>query len=153
MLHRKLIVAAAALMLAAPAAALDAEQAQKAAETRQGLLKVVVWNFAPLNAMSRDLIPVDPELAGRNAQRIAWLLSMMPDAFRADTREHDVKTEALPVIWEQYDRFEELAGNARRSAEQLVEVAAGGDEEAVKRAAAALLDNCRACHDDFRVDR
>jgi cytochrome c556 len=153
MLHRKLIVAAAALMLAAPAAALDAEQAQKAAETRQGLLKVVVWNFAPLNAMSRDLIPVDPELAGRNAQRIAWLLSMMPDAFRADTREHDVKTEALPVIWEQYDRFEELAGNAPSNSEPLVEVAAGGDEEAVKRAAAALLDNCRACHDDFRVDR
>jgi cytochrome c556 len=153
MLHRKFIVAAAALMLAAPAVALDAEQAQQAAETRQGLLKVVVWNFAPLNAMSRGLIPVDQELAGRNAQRIAWLLTMLPDAFRADTREHDVKTEALPVIWEQYDRFEELAGNARRSAEQLVEVAAGGDEEAVRRAAAALLDNCRACHDDFRVDR
>jgi cytochrome c556 len=153
MLHRKFIVAAAALMLAAPAVALDAEQAQQAAETRQGLLKVVVWNFAPLNAMSRGLIPVDQELAGRNAQRIAWLLTMLPDAFRADTREHDVKTEALPVIWEQYDRFEELAGNAQRSAEQLVEVAAGGDEEAVRRAAAALLDNCRACHDDFRVDR
>lgn len=153
MLHRKLIVAVAALMLATPAAALDAEQAQKAAETRQGLLKVVVWNFAPLNAMSRDLIPVDPALAGRNAQRIAWMLTMLPDAFRADTREHDVKTEALPVIWEQYDRFETLAGNAQRSAEQLVEVAAGGDEAAIKRAVTALFDDCRACHTDFRVPR
>lgn len=153
MLHRNLIIAAAALLLAAPALGLDAEQAQQATETRQGLLKVVAWNFAPLGAMSRDLIPVDQELAGRNAQRIAWLLTMLPDAFRADTREHELKTEALPVIWEQYDRFEELAGNARRSAEDLVEVAAGGDPEAVKRAVAALLDNCRACHNDFRVDR
>lgn len=153
MLHRKLIAAAAALALAAPAVALDAEQAQKAAETRQGLLKVVVWNFAPLNAMSRGLIPVDQELAGRNAQRISWLLTMLPDAFRADTRGHELQTEALPVIWEQYERFEELAGNARRSAEQLVEVAAGGDEEAVKRAVTALFDDCRACHSDFRVAR
>lgn len=153
MLQRKLIAVAAALLLAAPAAALDAEQAQKAAETRQGLLKVVGWNFAPLGAMSRDLIPVERQLAGRNAQRIAWLLTMLPDAFRADTREHELKTEALPVIWERYDRFEELAGNAQRRAEQLVEVAAGGDEEAVKRAVTALLDSCRACHDDFRVAR
>lgn len=151
--HRKLIVAVAALVLAAPAAALDAEQAQKATETRQGLLKVVVWNFAPLNAMSRDLIPVDTELAGRNAQRIAWMLTMLPDAFRADTRAHELKTEALPVIWERYERFEELAGNARRSAEQLVEVAAGGDDEAVRRAVTALFDDCRACHSDFRVAR
>ena len=153
MLQRTLIVAVAALALAGPAVALDAEQAQKATETRQGLLKVVVWNFAPLNAMARGLVPVDHELAGRNAQRIAWLLGMLPDAFRADTRAHDVKTEALPVIWAQYDRFEELAGNARRSAEQLVEVAAGGDAEAVRRAATALFDDCRACHTEFRVPR
>ncbi len=153
MLYRKIIIAAAAMLMAAPAVALDEEQAQKATETRQGLLKVVGWNFAPLGAMSRGLIPWDQDLAVRNAQRVAWLTTMIPDAFRADTREHELQTEALPVIWEKFDRFEELAGNARAGAERLVEVAAGGDEEATKRAIGALLDNCRACHDDFRVER
>ena len=153
MLHRKIIIGAVAMLLAPPAVALDAEQAQRATETRQGVLKVTGWGFTPLNAMSRGLIPWDQDLAVRNAERVAWMMTMIPDAFRADTRAHDVKTEALPVIWEKFDRFEELAGNARRSADRLVEVAAGGDEEATKRAITALFDDCRACHGDFRVPR
>ena len=153
MLYRKLIVAAAALLLTAPAAALDAEQAQKAAETRQAVLKVVGWNIGPMGAMARGLIPWDEELFARNAQRIAWMVTMIPDAFRADTRGHELETEALPVIWEDFARFEELAANARRSADRLVEVAGGGDQDAARQAIGALTDDCRACHDSFRVKR
>ncbi len=151
MMHSgKLAAALVALLLAAPAVALDAEQAEKITETRQGLLKVVGWNFTPLNAMARGLVPWDDALVERNAQRIAWMTTMIPDAFRGDTRGHALDTEARPVIWERFDRFEELATNAQSTAERLVEVAAGGDEAATKRAISALLDDCRACHDDFR---
>jgi cytochrome c556 len=153
MLYRKLIVAVAALLLAAPAIALDAEQAQKAAETRQAVLKIVGWNITPMGAMARDLIPWDEALFARNAQRIAWMTTMIPDAFRADTRAHQLETEALPVIWEDFARFEELAANAQRSAERLVEAARGGDQDAARRAIGALTDDCRACHDTFRVKR
>lgn len=151
MLYRKAAIVLLAALVAAPAVALDAEQAQKATETRQSVLKVVGWNVGPLGAMARGVVPYDAALVARNAQRIAWMASMIPDAFRADTRAHDVTTEALPVIWENYDRFEELAGNVRASAERLAEVAASGDEAAAKQAISALIDNCRACHDDFRV--
>ncbi|MFU8896522.1 MAG: c-type cytochrome [Gammaproteobacteria bacterium] len=146
----KLAAGLAALLLAAPVVALDAEQAGKVTETRQGLLKVVGWNFTPLNAMARGLVPWDDALVERNAQRIAWMTTMLPDAFRGDTRGHALDTEARPVIWERFDRFEELAANAQASAERLVEVATGGDEAATKRAISALLDDCRACHNDFR---
>lgn len=151
--HKKLMVAAAALLLVTPAAALDGEQAEKAAETRQAVLKIVGWNVTPMGAMGRDLIPWDQALFARNAQRIAWTITMLPDAFRADTRGHELETEALPVIWENFERFEELAGNARRSAQRLAEIAAGGDEAASRRALSELTDNCRACHDEFREDR
>jgi cytochrome c556 len=150
---RKIVAAATVLLLAAPLGAMDAEQAEKAAETRQAVLKIVGWNITPLGAMARDLIPWDQQLAARNAQRIAWTLTMMPDAFRADTRAHELETEALPVIWENFARFEELAGNALRNAQRLAEVAAGGDEAATRQALATLTDDCRACHDDFRVRR
>ena len=151
MLYRKLAVILLAGIVAAPAVALDAEQAQKATETRQSVLKVVGWNIGPLGAMARGLVPYDAELVARNAQRIAWMASMLPDAFRADTRPHDVTTEALPVIWENYARFEELAGNTQASAEKLAQIAAGGDEAAAKQAIGALIDDCRACHNDFRL--
>jgi cytochrome c556 len=149
----KLIAATAALLAAMPAVALDAEQAQKATETRQAVLKLVGWNITPMGAMARGLIPWDDALFARNAQRIAWTITMLPDAFRADTRGHELKTEALPVIWDDFERFEELAGNVRRSAERLVEVAAGGDEAASRQALGALTDDCKACHDRFREKR
>jgi cytochrome c556 len=154
-LNRKLIAAVLAIALAGPAfaAALDAEQAQKATETRQAVLKVVGWNVAPLGAMARGLIPWDDDLVVRNAQRIAWMTTMIPDAFRADTRAHEVRTEALPVVWENFARFEELAANAGRSADRLVEVAQAGDQDATRKAIGALIDDCRACHDDFRVKK
>lgn len=147
------MIAAAALLLTAPAVALDDEQAQKVTETRQAVLKVVGWNIAPMGAMARDLVPWDDTLFLRNAQRIAWMTTMIPDAFRADTRAHDLETEALPVIWEDFARFEELAANARRSAERLVEVAASGDRDAARQAIGALTDDCKACHETFRVKR
>jgi cytochrome c556 len=94
-MHQKLIVAAAALLLAVPAAALDAEQAEKAADTRQAVLKVIGWNITPLGAMARGLIPWDEALLARNAQRIAWTITMIPDAFRADTRRPDGRLPRL----------------------------------------------------------
>lgn len=150
---RNIVLAAAALVLSVPAFALDAEQAQRATETRQGVLKVVGWNFTPLNAMARGLVAWDGALVARNAQRVAWMATMIPDAFRGDTRAHELKTEALPVIWQDFARFETLAGNLQRSADRLVEVAASGDEAATKRAINAVFDDCRACHNDFRVPR
>jgi cytochrome c556 len=152
-MHQKLIVAAAVLLLAGPAVALDAEQAEKATDTRQAVLKVIGWNITPLGAMARGLIPWDEALLARNAQRIAWTITMIPDAFRADTRGHALETAALPAIWEDFARFEELADNARRSAERLVAVTASGDERAARAAIGALTDDCRACHDRFRAQR
>lgn len=153
MLYRTIIGAAVALLLAAPAVALDAEQAEKAAQTRQAVLKVIGWNIAPIGAMAQDKIPWDQQLFARNAQRIAWMTTMIPDAFGADTRDHELQTQALPVIWEEHDRFRELAGNVRRSAERLVEVAASGDREEARAAVSALTDDCKACHDRFREER
>jgi cytochrome c556 len=153
MLYGKYIVTTAALLLAAPAVALDAEQAEKAAQTRQAVLKIVGWNIVPIGAMAQGKVPWDQELFARNAQRIAWMTTMIPDAFRADTRGHELETEALPVIWEEHDRFRELAGNVRRSAERLVEVAATGDRDGARAAVSALTDDCKACHDRFRKER
>jgi len=80
------------------------------------------------------------------------MAAMIPDAFRADTRAHELQTEALPVIWEDFERFEQLAENTRASAERLAALAAAGDEAAAREAVGALIDDCRACHNDFRVD-
>ncbi|MEJ2521976.1 MAG: cytochrome c [Gammaproteobacteria bacterium] len=148
-------MAAAALAAAAATAQaqdLTADQAKKITETRQGVLKVVGWSIGPMGAMVRGVIPWNQAVFAERAQRIAWMSTMLPDAFAPDTSAFDLETEALPVIWEKHDRFETLAGNLQASAARLAEVAAGGDEAASKEAFGAMVDDCRACHDEFRED-
>jgi cytochrome c556 len=130
--------------------ALEPDQAQKAAETRQAVLKLVGWNVGPLADMVRADIEWDQALFARNAQRIAWTTTMIPDAFRAETSQFDLDTEALPDIWQDFGRFEELAGNVQRSSARLAEIARAGDREATVEAFVTMVDDCKACHDRFR---
>jgi len=129
------------------------EQAAKVTQTRQAVLKVVGWNVGPMGAMVRGLIDWDQEAFALRARRVAWMTTMIRDAFRPDTSSFDVQTEALPVIWEDFGEFETLAANLEASAAKLAESAGAGDEAATKAAFAAMVDDCRACHDRFRVKR
>lgn len=147
------LLALAAVSAGASAQELNDEQAAKVVATRQAVLKIVGWNVGPMSAMVRDLVPWDAEAFALRAQRVAWMTTMIPDAFRPDTSSFEVKTEALPVIWEAFDEFEKLAANAQASSARLVDAAAGGDEAAAREAFGALIDDCRACHDRFKVKR
>jgi cytochrome c556 len=78
---------------------------------------------------------------------------MIPELFTAmDTREYDVETEALPVIWEQFDLFQQRAQALVDGANEFAEIAAGGDRMATLGAIRALGANCGNCHETFRVD-
>jgi len=137
----------------ASAQELNEEQAAKVTQTRQAVLKVVGWNVGPMSAMVRNLVPWDPDAFALRAQRVAWMTTMIPDAFRPDTSSLQVQTEALPEIWKEFDEFEKLAANVKTSSARLAEVAAGGDEAAAREAFGAMIDDCKACHDRFKVKR
>lgn len=132
---------------------LSPEQAAKVTQTRQAVLKVVGWNVGPMGGMVRGLIDWDQEAFALRARRVAWMTTMIGDAFRPDTSSFDVTTEALPVIWEDFAEFEMLFANVEASSSKLAAVAEAGDEAATKAAFAAMVDDCRACHDRFRVKR
>lgn len=128
------------------------EQAERAVDLRQSILKLVASNFGPLRAMGRGDIPVDAELAGKAATRISQLSLMMTDYFAYDTRAFDLETEALPVIWEQPDAFAEKVSNLTQAADAVIAAVATGDADAIQDAAGSVGQNCGSCHDDFRVD-
>jgi cytochrome c556 len=116
MLYRKSDSRAAGAAAGRPAAALDAEQAEKAAETRQAVLKV---DRLEHHAAGRDGARPDPlGPAAVRPQRAAHRVDDHhdPGRFSRGYARPRAQTEALPVIWEDFARFEELAGNARRSA-------------------------------------
>lgn len=128
------------------------QMAARAAETRQSVFKLLLFNLLPIAGMAQGA-PFNAELAEKNALNIAALAPMIPDLFAAmDTRDFDVETEALDVIWEDSAGFAEKAQALLEGANTFAEVAAGGDMAATLGAFRGLGGSCGNCHDDFRVD-
>lgn len=148
-----LLASAAILTATAQDGPTPQQQADMATDNRQAVFKLLGFHMAPISAMARGEREFDAELAERNAQRIADLAPMIPDLFEAmDTRDYDVETEALPVIWENPGEFRDRAMNLEEGANRFAEVAAGGDRMEIIGAVRQFGSNCGDCHDQFRVD-
>lgn len=58
----------------------------------------------------------------------------------------DPKSEALPVIWEDYARFEDMMRKAARAAQRM-DVS---DLDALRVSMRAVAKSCSGCHEDYR---
>lgn len=136
---------------AAPTTEVD-EAAQRAAEVRQSVLKLVAHNYRPMAGMARGNAPFDAAVVATNSVRIHHLSEMLADAFVTDTRGSGVETEALDIIWEDFDGFRSKADALRQAAAELVETGNAGDEAATLDAVRNLGQRCGSCHDVYRLD-
>ena len=129
------------------------EQAENATATRQAVFKLLIFNLRTIVGMARGEIEFDAAIAERNARRIAALAPMIPEVLGAmDTREFDVTTEALPLIWDNLDEVAEKAQNLVNAANTFADTAATGDQGATLGGLRALGGACGNCHETFRVD-
>ena len=148
---------AAGLLLSTSISAQEApspqDQAVTATENRQAVFKLLGVNIGPIVGMARGAVEFDAALAERNARRIAMLAPMIPERFAAmDTREFDVETEALPVIWDNLDDFGAKASALVDAANAFADTAAGGDQAETLGGLRNLGGACGNCHDSYRVD-
>ncbi len=148
----RLVIAAgiAASLVLLPALAEEASREARAVEYRQSVYKVIGHNMGPLVAMSRGDIDYDGEMFHRNAERIAWMATMIADAFELDTRNSGADTEARDRIWSDFTRFENYAADLEAAAERLVEVSRDGGLSDVRPVFGEMAQVCRTCHDRFR---
>jgi len=129
------------------------EQAENATATRQAVFKLLIFNLRTIVGMARGEIEFDAAIAERNARRIAALAPMIPEVLGAmDTREFDVTTEALPLIWDNLDEVAEKAQNLVNAANTFADTAATEDQGATLGGLRALGGACGNCHETFRVD-
>lgn len=64
-----------------------------------------------------------------------------------------VKTAAKPEIWTQAARFRQLQDGFAAQAAAFQRTASGGNVAAIGKAARSLGQSCKACHDQFRVEK
>ena len=103
-------------------------------------------------AVAKGEVSWTDELAGHAHamhEQSKHLLRLFPEGSGKD--ETDVKSAALPVIWEQWSKFEEAANAFEAESGKLVQAVESGDQAAIAQQLGALGKNgCGGCHETFR---
>lgn len=143
----------AVALLATVAVAQEKSQEERAAEARQGFMRLIVWEAGPLFAMAKGDIGYDADLATTRAENLSTLAQyaghtlFLPGSSVDDLGD---ATRALPAIWERQDEFHGGFDNLREQAANVVAEAGKGADQL--RAAVGQLGNaCGDCHEAFRL--
>lgn len=90
----------------------------------------------------------DVAIIQRSAEQIAVRAHKIPSLFPKGST--DPNSRALPAIWENWDKFEQLAKDLETEAQSLSQAAGSGDDENLKEKSKKVFANCKSCHDQFR---
>ena len=119
-----------------------------------------------LGQMVKGATAFDTDTARAAAGAIATEAAKIPALF--ETQADDPASEALPAIWEDWQRFEQLARRLEADAAALAEAANGSlgadssstagsgtgrDPSSPQTAFLRLAKTCNACHTSFRAEK
>lgn len=124
---------------------------EQAIKYRQGVYKVILWNFGLLGAVAQGKAAYDPDEFAKRAARVAQMAPMLIEGYPPGSDTGAV-TRAKPEIWENMEEFRELMGNMVGKAADLAAVAQTRDEAESRAAVGELGAACKACHDKYRKD-
>lgn len=122
---------------------------EDAIEYRQSIFTAMKWYFGPMGAMVKGDMPYDQAEFTRRAELFAKLTPMAEEGFVEGSAED---SEALPVIWEEMDKFSAGFDTLEANATALVEASKTGDMGQIKPAFGEVAKSCKGCHDNFRED-
>jgi cytochrome c556 len=115
---------------------------------RQAVMTLQGKYFGPMAGMAQGKVPYNADVVRRNAGFLDNLSRMPWDGFDPSTK--DVKSAALPAVFEQPDKFKEAASRLENETQKLYELSRSGDEAAVKAQIGAVGKACGGCHENFR---
>src|SRR5262245_36565801 len=151
-MKKSLLASGVALALAAGfvAEALAQAKPDVLVRQRQSAMTLIGKYWGPIAGMaSGKVTPYNADVVSRNATYLENLAQMPWDGFHADTKGE--KSRALPEVFDQKAKFDELAMRLQTETAKLGEVARARDEAGVKQQFAAVGKVCGACHESFRA--
>ena len=148
-MKRSGLAAVVALTLGLSAGAAFAQQKPEVlVKQRQAVMTLQGKYFGPMGGMAQGKVPYNADVVKRNSAFLDNLSRMAWDGFDGSTK--DVKSAALPAIYENPAKFKEAAARLENEASKLYQVAQSGSEDAVKGQIGAVAKACGGCHNDFR---
>ncbi|MGB5246510.1 MAG: cytochrome c [Woeseia sp.] len=123
--------------------------AEDAYDYREAIMTTLKGHLVASSMIVRGLAPDDGYLVN-HALGLANSLAEIHRVFQEGSAVGE--SEALPVIWEQAEKFKAAIQKAETASKNFHEVVAGGgDKDAIGAAFREVAMSCRGCHDDFRV--
>jgi cytochrome c556 len=139
-------VAPAILVFATGVQAADAD---KAVSYRQAVMNVFYWNTDAMGDMVKGKKEFDAAAFATHAKDLAAAAGLeLMAAFPEDSINDE--SDAREEIWLDFAKFEKKYEALREQSAKLAEVAASGDEAAMKEQFGAASKTCKGCHDDFK---
>jgi cytochrome c556 len=116
---------------------------------RQSAMTLIAKYWGPIAGMASGKVsPYNADVVSRNATYLENLAQMPWDGFHESTKGE--KSRALPEIWAQKAKFDELSQRLQAETMKLGQVARAKNEAGVKQQYAAVGKVCGACHENFR---
>ena len=126
-----------------------AHEGQKNPEVRyrHWVMEAMSNDFAAMAMIFKNEVsrPGDMEVLARSLAESANLIAgLFPEGSEG--------ASALPLIWEEPDRVQQLSRESAETAAALATAAAGGDRADIARAFKAAGDSCKGCHERYKAE-
>jgi cytochrome c556 len=150
-MHRQIVSALAALLVAlslwTPAGA--ETKPEDAIKYRHAVMTGMAAHIEALSMIALGMVD-HPDHLQNHAEALANAGAELSVLFPSGSGEGD--TEALPIIWEEPDKFSAAVAEAEKTTAALRDAAAGGDRKAVIDAFKAAGKACKDCHEHYREE-
>ena len=149
-MNKKLIAAGLALALGTGYTlnALAQAKPDVLVKQRVAAMTLIGKYFGPLGGMAQGKVPFDANIVARNAGYLEVLTKLPWDGFDASTQNE--KSAALPEVWKDPAKFKAAQDLVQKQVANVVAVAKGGNEAAIKAALGDVGKACCYCHNTFR---
>ena len=145
------LIAALGLVASLPAAA-QFQKPEDAIKYRQAAFTVMSAHFGRIAAMAQGKAPFDAKAAADNAA-IVLEMSKLPYTAFGEGTDKGLPQRAKPEVWKEPAKFKAAADKMQGEVVKLDVAAKSGSLDAIKTAAGAVGQSCKACHDDFRAEK
>ena len=116
---------------------------------RMDLMKDMADSMKVMGAMFKGQTAFDPAVVAQKAGLLAEHARKIPEMTPEGSNDHP--SEALPIIWQEWDDYVADADVMAAEGEKLAEIAKNGADQAVAREQYVKLGKtCGTCHDRFR---
>lgn len=139
----------------APAAVAPAgpPPARQVIEVRKAVFTLIGNNFKPIGEVLQGKAPYDAVEVQKRANRVAFLSDLVGETFPEVSNTGLPDTKAKAEIWSDRAEFDKKVKAFREHAATLAQVAAKetSASDAFKTAAAAVGQDCKGCHEAYKV--